>query len=52
MYDIISSIIDHNWVTGSNEQSTVYYICGSLIIILMVVFIDLVRSIFRGFIRR
>lgn len=52
MYDIINSIIDHAWTTGSNEQSTVYYICAVLIIILMVTFIDLVRSIFRGFVRR
>lgn len=52
MYDIISAIIDHTWVTGTNEQSTIYYICASLIIILTVVFIDLFRSVIRGFIRR
>lgn len=52
MYDIVNSIIDHVWNTGSTEQSTIYYICASLIIILTVVIIDMVRSIFRGFIRR
>ena len=52
MYDIITGIIDHTWSTSTNEQSIVYYICAALIIILMVTFIDLVRSIFRGFVRR
>lgn len=52
MYDIIYSIIDHHWSTGTSEQSTIYYICASLIIVLMVQFIDLIRCIFRGFVRR
>lgn len=53
MYDIISSIIDHNWDTSSysnSEQQIIYYIAGTLIIILSVTFIDLlyrlIRSIF------
>lgn len=53
MYDIISGIIDHSWIsTNAGEQQYIYYICGALIIVLMVTFIDLVRCIFRGFIRR
>lgn len=47
MYDIISGIIDHNWVTSSSEQQYIYYICGALIIILTCVFIDMVYRVFR-----
>lgn len=50
MYDIISNIIDHNWITqGANEQQYIYYISGALIIILTVVFIDLVYRVFSHF---
>lgn len=50
MYDIISNIIDHNWITsGAGEQQYIYYICGALIIILTVIFIDLVYRIFSSF---
>lgn len=42
MYDLISNLIDHNWVTNSSEQQYIYYISGALIIILTVVIIDLV----------
>ena len=53
MYDLISNIINHVWQTGTNvnstEQQTLYYICGSLIIIFAVVFIDLLYRIFRHF---
>lgn len=51
MYDLIQGIINHVWTTGSNEQSTIYYICGAVICLLTVVFIDLIRDIFSGFIR-
>lgn len=52
MYDIIQNIIDHNWVTqNAGDQQYIYYISGALIIVLVVVFIDLVRDIFRNFIR-
>lgn len=52
MYDIISSIIDHSWVTqNAGEQQYIYYICSALIIIFSLTFIDLiyrlVRSVFR-----
>lgn len=46
MYDIISGIIDHVWTTGDSGQSTVYYVCGAIIIILTCVFIDLVYRVF------
>ena len=52
MYDIISDIIDHAWVTNASEQTQVYYICGALIIILTCVFIDLVYRVFRSFWKR
>lgn len=51
MYDIISSIIDHSWSTGSSEQQYIYYICGTLICLFSVVFIDMIRDIFRSFTR-
>lgn len=49
MYDLISQIINHNWVTGSSDQTTIYYICGALIIILTCVFIDMVYRVFSHF---
>ncbi len=53
MYDIILSIIDHVWATtgGTAEQSYVFYICGALICLLVVVFVDIIRDIFSGFFR-
>ena len=50
MYDLISNIIDHSWIsTSAGEQQYIYYICGALIIILTVVFIDLVYRVFSHF---
>lgn len=53
MYDLIANIIDHVWQSGtsynSTEQQTIYYICGSLIIILTVVFVDMIKDVFRHF---
>lgn len=49
MYDIISGIINHTWSTGSSDQQYIYYICGSLIVILTVVFVDMVYRVFRSF---
>ena len=47
MYDIISNIIDHTYITsGANEQQYIYYICGALIILLTVVFVDMVYRTF------
>lgn len=52
MYDLIKQIISHTWDTSnysSSEQQFIYYICGSLIIILTVVFIDMIKDVFRHF---
>lgn len=50
MYDIISDIIGHEWVSNySGDQQYIYYIAGAIIIILTVVFIDLVYRVFSHF---
>lgn len=50
MYDIISGIIDHNWITsGAGEQQYIYYICGCLIVIFTCVIIDLIYRVFSHF---
>lgn len=50
MYDIVSSIINHFWLTqNAGEQQYIYYICGVLIPVLAAVFIDLIYRIFRHF---
>lgn len=50
MYEIIRNIIDHSWITqGAGDQQYIYYIAGSVIIILLMVFIDLVYRIFSHF---
>lgn len=50
MYDLISDIINHSWITqGAGDQQYIYYICGALIVILTVVFIDLVYRVFSHF---
>lgn len=52
MYDIIKQIIDHAWITqNSGDQQYIYYICGCVIIVLLVVFIDLIRDVFKNFFR-
>ena len=49
MYDLISDIIDHSWVTGSSDQQYIYYICGALIVLFVCVIIDLVYRVFSHF---
>lgn len=49
MYAIIDNIINHNWTTGSSDQQYIYYICGAIIVILVVVFIDLIYRVFSHF---
>ena len=50
MYDLIKNIIDHDWISQSaGDQQYIYYIAGSLIIILVVVFIDLIYRVFSYF---
>lgn len=49
MYDIIDSIIQHSWTTGSSEQQYIYYTCAAIIVILVCVFVDLMYRIFSHF---
>lgn len=52
MWDLIYGIIDHSWNTdawNSTEQQIYTYICGALIIILVVTFIDLIYRVFSHF---
>lgn len=43
MYDLIYNMIGHQWVNNyTTDQQYIYYICGSIIIILTVVIIDLI----------
>lgn len=52
MYDLIQALIGHNWNTQySGDQQYIYYICGAVIIILVVVFIDLVYRLFRSILK-
>lgn len=52
MYDLISNIIDHNWVIqNAGEQQYIYYICGALILLFVVVIVDFIKDIFCGFFR-
>lgn len=50
MYDIVKNIIDHSYITqGGGDQQYIYFICGAIIVIFCVVFIDLVYRVFRHF---
>lgn len=52
MFNVITGIIQHIWDTdawNNTEQQVIYYICGALIIILTVTFIDLIYRIFSHF---
>lgn len=50
MYDVISEIISHSWVsTNSGEQQYIYYIAGALIVLLTVVLIDMIYRTFSHF---
>lgn len=52
MYNVISNIIGHTWLTGSGapgDQQYIYYMAGALLVILTVVFVDLIYRVFRHF---
>ena len=52
MYDLIEALINHNWVSNySGDQQYIYYICGTVIIVLTVVIIDLVYRLFRSILK-
>lgn len=43
MYDLISGLINHEYVSNySGDQQYIYFVCGALIVILTVVVIDLI----------
>lgn len=50
MYDIIAAIIEHTWQSSyTSDQQYIYYICGALIVVLTVKFIDLIEKLFSHF---
>ena len=50
MYDVVENIISHAWVTNTtSDQQYIYYICGTLIVVLTVVIIDGIKGVFRHF---
>ena len=52
MYDLIEALINHTWVSNySGDQQYIYYIAGTVIIILTVVIIDLVYRLFRSILK-
>lgn len=56
MFNLIQSIISHSWIDHGEfidpSQDYTYYICGALIIIFTVVFIDLFYRLVRGLLNR
>lgn len=53
MYDIVESIIGHEWVSNySGDQQYIYYVCCCLIVLFSVTFIDLIYRFIRGIIRK
>lgn len=46
VYDVIKDIISHTWETtsGSSEQSYIYYVCGTLIILFTIWFLGFLKS--------
>lgn len=52
MYDLISGLVDHTYVSGDSMQQYIIYTCCALIIVLVAVFIDMVYRIFSHFWRR
>lgn len=50
MYQVIENIIAHSWQSSYNgDQQYIYYICGALIVIFSMVFVDLVYRVFSHF---
>lgn len=49
MFDIIKQIINHEYITNATgDQQIIYYICGVLIIIFSVTFIDMIYRLLRS----
>lgn len=49
MYQVIYNILQHSYTQGDNLQSYVLYTCCTLIVILVITFIDLIYRIFSNF---
>lgn len=50
MYDLIKTIIDHDWISNyTSDQQYILYMCGTLITIYSVAFIDAIKSLLRAF---
>lgn len=50
MYDIISGIIAHTWQSNyTSDQQHIYYICGAVIIVFSVAFIDAIKSLLSAY---
>lgn len=52
MYDIINGIISHSWETSNGLQQYIMYCCAALIPILVVVGVDIVKTVFAQFLRK
>lgn len=53
MYDIISGIIAHTWQSNyTSDQQYIYYICGAVIIVFAVAFIDAIKSLLAAYLPR
>lgn len=52
MYEVIEQIISHTWQSNyTSDQQYIYYICGALVVVLTVKFIDLIEKLFSHFCR-
>lgn len=49
MFKIVQDIIGYTSSSVYNSDSTILYICGSLVILLTIMFIDLIYRVFRNF---
>lgn len=53
MYSIIEQIIGHTWQSNyTSDQQYIYYISGTMVLILTVVLIDIIKSVFASFMRK
>lgn len=53
MYDIINEIIGHTWVSNyTGEQQYIMHTACALVPILVVAFIDTIKSVFGAFMRK
>lgn len=46
MYDLIESLISHTWQSNyTSDQQYIYYITGTVIVLLVVMVFDLIKSL-------